>query len=783
MSAWTVRVACGFLILLGASFCLTQLSEVDVHWHLLAGQRILQERRVPRVDSFTYTSAGRPWTDLHWLFQMVLALVHRSAGWPGLEVLKVGIIVAALSVILVVALRRGVTSTVVLPLLLLSIVASQERFTLRPEALSFLFLAVLLLLLGERSRHPRLLRLTPPLMMLWANCHALYVVGAAVIVLTTAGDAIQARFPLRSQDRPAGEGAGPKIPVWIAIASLVATAVTPYGRAGWVLPYRLLFERIAADNIYARSIAEFQPPFGGFGTTASIVAFALLLAIVGVAAIAGRRAVAPSDGLVMIALLSLALLARRNIPLFALAAVPCASPALEMAWRRASARLSDMSPGRTMTKSIAAGAGALCVIALGLLLLADVWSNRFFERDGTQRYFGRGWAPGFYPSGAADFVLAQALPGELINDMTMGGYLEWRFYPSRRAFIDGRLEVHDRALFTTYLKLQGDPVVFEQTARTYGVDAVLWSHRHSPEAAPLLHYLAGGNGWRPIYVDLAASVFARERTASVPPAVDLQDPELGRKILDEIHEAEARSARLDPAPSFVRRLLPRRAVPVAEVNAALFFGAVDSHAIAEMLFREALLKAPANPVIHYDLGLVLDRARRPEEARREFETALSLRPSFSPAREALALRRLADGDREGALLEWAAAERVSPLASPSLLARGGLLAARGRIDEAIEDYRKAVALSPLDADRRADLALLYHRRGLRDEADAEMRRALDLAPHGCAPLLARGRMSLADGHPDEAEEAFREALSATDVPCPEAARALQELRSRDRSPH
>ena len=40
-----------------------------------------------------------------------------------------------------------------------------------------------------------------------------------------------------------------------------------------------------------------------------------------------------------------------------------------------------------------------------LLLLADVWSNRFFERDGTQRYFGRGWAPGFYPEGAADFIL------------------------------------------------------------------------------------------------------------------------------------------------------------------------------------------------------------------------------------------------------------------------------------------------------------------------------------------------------------------------------------------
>ena len=62
MSQWTARVALALLLLLCGSFCLTQLSEVDLHWHLLAGERILQEGRVPRVDSFTFTSAGRPWT-------------------------------------------------------------------------------------------------------------------------------------------------------------------------------------------------------------------------------------------------------------------------------------------------------------------------------------------------------------------------------------------------------------------------------------------------------------------------------------------------------------------------------------------------------------------------------------------------------------------------------------------------------------------------------------------------------------------------------------------------
>ncbi|HYS05052.1 MAG TPA: tetratricopeptide repeat protein [Candidatus Dormibacteraeota bacterium] len=781
MSDWIARVGLGLLILLCASFCLTQLAEVDLHWHLLAGQRILQEGAVPRVDTFTYASAGHPWTDLHWLFQVLLALVHRSAGWPGLEGLKIALIAGAFSLAMVTALRRDVSPAVAAPLLFLAILASQERFTLRPEALSFLFLAALLFLLGERRRRPVLMLLVPPLMALWANCHALFVVGAAVLVLTIAGDGLETWGRSRPEAEPARGWSSRSRTAWIAILALGATLLTPYGWAGWGLPWRLLFERIATDNVYARSIAEFQPPFGGYDPTASIAAFAILAVVVMLAMIVGWRSVRVSDAPVLTALLALALLARRNIPLFALAAVPGAVQGLDEALRRAGSRFAASARGVSIGRRLTTGIAGLLLPALTLFLLADVWSNRFFERDGTQRYFGRGWAPGFYPEGAADFILEGDPPGEVIHDMTMGGYLAWRFQPSRRTFIDGRLEVHDQALFSTYLALQTDPSVFEETATRFGARTVLWSHRHSPEAAGLLRYLAQGHGWRPVFVDLAASVFTRDESPQGAPTIDLDDPSLAVSVLDQVRRAEAASARLDPAPAFLRRLLPRRDVPVAVVNAALFFGAVGSNAVAESLFREALKKAPDNAVVHYDLGLVLDRSGRPSEARREFESALLIEASFSPAREALALRRLGDGDPEGALRDWEAAERRAPLASPSLAARGALLAARGRIDEAIEDYRRAVALSPRDADQHAALALLCRRSGLKEEAAVEIRRALLLDPHGCASLVAFGRMSAEEGRFEEAERSFREAFSAS-RPCPQAAQALQDLRSRGSGP-
>ncbi len=780
MNGWISRAGLVLVVLLCVSFCLTELAEVDLHWHLLAGERILREGRVPRVDDFTYTSAGRPWIDLHWLFQATAAAAYRAGGWPGLDLFKIGCVVGAFLLALGTAARRGARPAILAPLALVAVLAAQERFTLRPEVVSFLFLSVLLALLEERRRHPRLLGLLPLLLLLWANCHALFVVGLAVLCLTLAGDFIESRRDRAG--RAAAPGAAPAALLpGVTLLSIAATAITPFGFAGWVLPWRLLFERIAADNVYARNIAEFQAPFGGYGPTAAIAAFALLVAMVIAGMILGRRAARPADVLGLGALLVLALLARRNIPLFALGALAWTGPPLHAALagvtRRRSAAAQGESGAWPRRVARAGGAGVLLAAAF---FLADVWSNRFYERDGTQRYFGRGPAPGFYPEGAADFVLRENPPGDVIHDMTMGGFLAWRWYPARRTFIDGRLEVHPESLFRSYLGLERDPALFEETARRLGVHTVLWSHRHSPEASDLLRHLAAGPGWRPVYVDLAASVFVRAAAGvgeAEPGTIDLFDPGLGSRILDEVRRAEEKAARDDPAPAFLRRLLPRRPVPVAAVNAALFFGIAGSTAAAETLFRAALQQAPANAVIHYDLGLVLERAGRGSEARAEFEAALRSDPALGAAREGLALRLLKDGDPEGALRQWTAAESSGPLSLASLLARGALLVRQGRIDDAIEDYRRAIDRAPRDTRLRADLALLYHRRGLGGQAADEIRRALSIDPGACAPRVALGRISMADGRPEEAEKHFREAIDLSEGPCPDARQALQELLS------
>ncbi|MFQ5878173.1 MAG: tetratricopeptide repeat protein [Acidobacteriota bacterium] len=760
MSRVTAAAALILLLALTASFCLTQLAEVDLFWHLLTGERILDGHGIPRVDEYTHTSAGRPWVDLHWLFQVLIAAVDRAAGPSGLDLLKILLIVGGVGGALAAALRRS-SAGVAAAVGLVAVVAAQERFTLRPEAASLCLLGLLLFCLERRDSSPRILLIVPPLLLVWANLHALYAVGIGVLILTVLGDLLDARRPGPGRS---DRGPAPR-PIRVAAAAgaaLLATLCTPYGLAGWDLPRRLLFERIAAGNLYARRIAEFQAPFGGYGPTASVLAFGLLSAIVLAAAALEWRRVRPSDLLLLGATFLLALLARRNIPLFSLVAVASGSPAVgRLVGRAARAwRGRDLPGGRLRCGSILPGAILIPAI---LLLTVDVWSNRFYARDGTHRYFGRGESPGLYPRRAADFVRSHGLPGEVLNDMSMGGFLAWRWFPDRRVFIDGRLEVHPASLFADYLALQRDPDAFETAARRYGISTVVWSHRRSPGASRLLRYLATGPGWRPVYVDLSASVFVREEVArsgrgGVAP-IDLRDPRLAERVLREVREANRRSRDTDPAPGFLRRLLPLREVPLAEVNAALFFGVVGSVEAAEALFREAIRKAPTSAVLQYDLGIVLEKAGRGADARRAFEAALDLDPGFSAARAALALRLLREGEPQAAIENWKLAERRGALGPASLQARGALLARRGEIDAAIRDYREAVRLEPRRADLRADLALLAHRRGLREQALAQIRAALALETDACAPRVALGRIRADGGDPDGAERAFREAVA------------------------
>src|SRR3982750_3668913 len=78
----------GAVVAGAALVALGPIADGDIYWHLPAGNEILRSGALLRTDPFTVSAAGRAWVDVHWLFQVAVALIHRAFGFGGLAVAK-----------------------------------------------------------------------------------------------------------------------------------------------------------------------------------------------------------------------------------------------------------------------------------------------------------------------------------------------------------------------------------------------------------------------------------------------------------------------------------------------------------------------------------------------------------------------------------------------------------------------------------------------------------------------------------------------------------------------
>src|SRR5689334_13894334 len=75
-----------------ASVGVAPSADGDIWWHLAAGREMASRGALLRTDPFSVGAAGRPWIDVHWLFQLSVYAVERCAGLAGLVWVKCGLV-------------------------------------------------------------------------------------------------------------------------------------------------------------------------------------------------------------------------------------------------------------------------------------------------------------------------------------------------------------------------------------------------------------------------------------------------------------------------------------------------------------------------------------------------------------------------------------------------------------------------------------------------------------------------------------------------------------------
>ena len=639
----TRRLAVFTAVAVGVALvALGPIADGDIYWHVAAGDEMWRRHALLRTDPFTISAAGRAWIDVHWLFQLTVAALHRAFGFRGLAVAK-AIVVAAGAVLGTRAAEEGggpvARDACAVAMLGLTFLA-RHLLPLRPIVATLLFVAAFLFLL-ERDRvrgsagARRALIALPLLQALWVNCQGLAPIGPGV----------DRRLP-RSRDRAGGRPAplvvgrrgAPFAPLVLALAGCVlASFATPYGLDAVRLPARLLL-RIdpTGDNVFSANIAENIPPFVLARTSPEMTAHlrAVLLGLAATMLIVRPRVIA-AHALVLAGFTALALMANRNVPLLYWALAPIGAimlaPQAIARWSswRGRPRLAGRVPPWTANAALAAVLSAEIGLA-GAALAGEA-------PIGAP-------TPFHFPTESARLLARMGASGRIFAPDQHGGYLAFSV-PALRPYIDTRLILHSAREYQDYLALFDEPARFDALDAQERFDYVVLTTSYPDRYLGLVAHLAADTAWKLLYTDGSEVLFARQGAAvSLADRAIVDDAASGLDVRYRSRPEERAAARINLArllivvgqPAAAERVLaPIASRAAAHLRARGHFAAGDLGA-AESLARVMLSGDPSDVRSLTLLAEIALARRAAGDARTYLGRALSVDPYDPEARALLA---------------------------------------------------------------------------------------------------------------------------------------------------
>ena len=460
------------------------VADPDLWGHVKFGETIWKAGRVAMPDPFSYLTAGRPWLDHEWLSEVIFYLVFAAAGPPGLIVMKALLGVGLMAVLYrhlchqgFSTIRAGFLVLVAVHFFIMSLV------TVRTLIFSYpLFLVVLLLLHRMAEDRPRWIWIAPSLFVLWANLHPAFLAGLGIIVIWAGAETCVRLIDRRSVwvGRPTMHEI-----ILLPIACGLATLLNPFGLTLWSFLWETAFGS-------RPDITEWQPivlmtPLG--------LAYAAFVALALWGLIHSRRPRRASLMVVLVVMVLLPLVAIRHTPLAALAITVIAGAHIGDAWDRWVSSRSASRSGSRLAEIWFPG------VALAAALLLVTSAIPRFSCIRITPAIGRS-----YPARAVALIKGSGVAGNLAIDFDWGEYALYHLSPAVKVSMDGRRE-------TAYSR----PVYLENLAFRFGQgrwNAVL----ENPETHMALvktglttfNLMQLERGWRLIYQDSLAALFARE---------------------------------------------------------------------------------------------------------------------------------------------------------------------------------------------------------------------------------------------------------------------------------
>ncbi len=462
MSARVIALAAALGAFCVVLFAPAVLNDGDTYWHIAAGRWMIDNWAVLRIDPFSYTFAGHPWHTHEWLAEIAMALAYVGAGWSGV-VLLFGATTALTAGMLARHLSARLGGLGLIVTLILSLACLAGSLLARPHLLALPLLELWtagLVIARAEGRAPSFKLL--PLMVLWANLHASFLIGLA----------LAGAFALEAVWQQPTPRAG-ALKTWglFCALALLGAMLTPFGVGGLIFPFKLM----AMGSL--QRIAEWQPTdFRTLQPLAFAVAAALYVLL------SRGVKVAPLRIAILLGLLYLALIHMRHQMLIAIVAPLLLAEPLGQALQA-----SPSPQPLRYTKRIAF---AIALVFMGLSAFRLLLPLERSDGETTP--------------GAAYAHLPEALTKTpVFNDYAFGGFL---IFNETRPFIDSRAELYGDKFLHQYADLiRPDKAALTATLAKYHVRWTILAPNN-----PAVGAMDAMTGWHRLYADRWAVIHVRD---------------------------------------------------------------------------------------------------------------------------------------------------------------------------------------------------------------------------------------------------------------------------------
>lgn len=480
------------------------LGDAGIGWHVRTGQQILSTHSIPRVDSFSSSTAGKNWYAWEWLYDVVAGQLDTSLGLNGIVWLTALVIAVVFAWVFRILILRGVTVLPGLVLTLLAISASTIHFLARPHVWSWLFTLVFFWILDSSERNElrdaglhhiksKNLWLLPPLMLVWVNVHGGFLVGLLLIAIFWLGALWEwyAAKPNRIEDtlsRIAGAQRVRNLTL-VGVLSAAATFVNPYGWKLHAHIYSYLSNRFLMNHV-----EEFQSP--NFHQIAPrCFAVLLLLALVALA-LRGRH-LRLSEGLTVLFAAYAGLYAARNIPVSSILLTMVIAPLLCHGFAAQSETRSGFL--RRMTLVERGQRGHLWCVAAALVTLAICFNS---GRVGATPLIDAHFDSRRMPVEAVNYLDQTSASGPALTPDYWGGYVIYRLYPKAQVVVDDRHDLYGEEFLRSYLTFIHGERGWEEFLAQHPASLVV-----VPRDSAIVSVLSQSSAWRAVCADDVAIVF------------------------------------------------------------------------------------------------------------------------------------------------------------------------------------------------------------------------------------------------------------------------------------